>query len=42
MLERRSMTEHDGVVQSVTEVRSVTDVASTRVLCPRFEEPDVR
>ena len=29
------MSEHDGVVWSVT------DIASTCVLCPRFEEPDV-
>ena len=42
MLERRSVMEHDGVVRSVMEVRSVTDVVSTRVLCPRLEEPDVR
>ena len=36
VLERRSVTECDGVVLSVT------DMASTCVLCPRFEEPDVR
>ena len=32
------MTECDGVMM---ERRSVTDVASTYVLCPRFEEPSV-
>ena len=49
MPERRSVTERDGAMserRSVTEVTecdgAMTDVASTYVLCPRFEEPGVR
>ena len=43
MLERRSVTEvteRDGAMSECDG--TMTDVASTYVLCPRFEEPGVR
>ena len=43
MLERRSVmevTERDGAMSE--RDGTMTDVASTYVLCPRFEEPGVR
>ena len=49
MPERRSVMERVGAMserQSVTEVSerdgTMMDVASTYVLCPRFDEPSVR
>ena len=47
MSERRSVTECDGAMSECDGAMSecdgaMTDVASTYVLCPRFEEPGVR
>ena len=40
MPERRSVTERDGAMSE--RDGAMMDVASTYVLCPRFEEPGVR